>query len=145
MKRWVIVGLENSGKSTLCDYIENEKSKRVNTQDLRYRKKTLEVPSSYLENTWMNNIIIMLAQNQGKGNIFLLDGARIKSMYSPAYAKAFTKPTIGVVTKSDLLEEKGRLKAKKILEEVVCDKIIFLSFVTNEGINELSDWLDSIK
>lgn len=141
MKRWIVVGLKNSGKTTVCNYIEGEKSLSKIDSDLKYRKNTLEVPGSYIENTWMNNIIIMLAQNQAKANIFLIDGETLDSMYPPGYAKAFTKPCLAIITKSDLLNHEQRKKAKNILKQLACSTNIFLSFKTKQGLDELSNWL----
>lgn len=145
MKRIIVVGLKNSGKTSICDYIEGVNSKSYNRQDLLYRDKTLEIPASYVENTWMNNIIIMLAQNQGKANLFLLDGENLNSMYSPGYTKAFTKASLGIVTKSDLLDEEKRFQAERVMKAIGCNKVIFTSFVTFEGLQELSNWLEEIK
>ena len=145
MKRWIVVGLEGSGKSTICDLIEGESHSRKKTQDLFYRPKTLEVPAAYLENAWMNNIIIMLAQNQGKANIFILDGSKLESMYSPRYAKAFTKPSLALVTKADLMDQKDRVKALKIMEDLECDQVVFYSDLTKEGLADLQEWLEKTK
>ena len=141
-KRWIVVGLDGCGKTQLCNYIEGYKSEKRNSQELIYREKTLQIPSSYLENTWMNNIIIMLAQNQGKANIFLLDARSLESMYSPAYAKAFTKDSIAIVNHAEYLDEESRDKAKKIVEKISCDHVLFLSFKTGEGVDELDKWLE---
>lgn len=145
MKRWIVIGLEGSGKSAICNYIEGEETKSKINGDLKYRGNTLEVPGNYIENTWMNNIIIMLAQNQAKANIFLIDGDTLMSLYPPKFVKAFTKPSIGIITKSDLLNHDRRKEAKNILEELGCSKNIFLSFKTREGLDELSNWLQKTK
>lgn len=145
MKRWIVIGLEGSGKSEICNYIEGEEIESKINGDLKYRKNTIEVPGNYIENTWMNNIVIMLAQNQAKANIFLIDATSLISLYPPKFAKAFTKPSLGVITKSDLLNHDKRIKANKILEELGCSNNIFLSFETKEGIDELSNWLQKTK
>lgn len=145
MKRWIVIGLEGSGKSEVCNYIEGEETKSKINGDLKYRGNTLEVPGNYIENTWMNNIIIMLSQNQAKANIFLIDGETLMSLYPPKFVKAFTKPSIGIITKSDLLNEDKRIKSKKILEELGSSNNIFISFETKEGLDELSNWLQKTK
>lgn len=144
-KRWVVVGLDGSGKGEICDYIEAEKKIRSKSSELIYRKNTIQVPAAYLENTWMNNIIIMLAQNQGKANIFLLDGRSLDSMYSPSFAKAFTKSSLGIVTNSENMSIEKRQKALDLIEKIGCEKNIFLSFQTNEGFDQLDSWLEKTK
>lgn len=145
MKRWIVVGLDGSGKTSICNLIEKKEESRKYKNDLIYRDKTLEIPGSYIENRWLNNIIIMLVQNQGKGVIFLYDGETLDFKYPPYFASTFTKPTIGIISKSDIISSTNRRKASKKMIEMGCNKIIFLSIKNKEGVHELIKWLNEVE
>lgn len=139
------MGLDDSGKRSAADFIEGKKSSERKSLDLVYRPKTLEIPAGYLQNPWMNNIIIMLSQNQGIGNIFLLNGENPYSLYPPSFAKAFTKPVLGLVTNCENLSILKRKNAGNILMQILCERIIFVSFETGEGTEELLKWIRGIE
>ena len=96
-KRILIIGTRGSGKSTLAKYINANPGPVRRVQDTIYAKATIDVPSAYLENTWMYRHLIALAQDAWC--VLMLFDARAKeSLYSPGFAKAFRIPVIGVIT-----------------------------------------------
>ena len=62
-KRIMIAGPARSGKSALANFLNGEERPLKRTLDTSYRQRTLEVPSAYLENTWMYQHLIALAQD----------------------------------------------------------------------------------
>lgn len=142
-KRLMIVGLDGSGKSSIADLVEGVKTTHQPRQDLYYRSKCFEVPGSYIENHWLNNIMLMLAYNQATAAVFLLDGKTGLSLYSPGYAKAFTIPVLGVLTKAETLSSEARSEGFAKLKAAGCDTCQALSLSTGEGLNEFSHWLQA--
>lgn len=97
----MLAGLRRSGKSTLADIVEGEVSDHRHREDCYFRTRTFEVPGGYVENHWMAKEIIMLGHNQACSMALLLDGTTLESLYSAGYARAFSIPTLGVVTKCE--------------------------------------------
>lgn len=136
-KKWMVLGLPSSGKTALADWIEGLPGAGPRRQDLHYRPRTIDVPGMYIENAWLNNAIITIAQNHACGVLFLVDGSTGKSLYSPAYANVFTVPTLGIVSKCDLATDESLAKAIRALKDAGLDAPLAVSTVTVEGLDAL--------
>lgn len=136
MRRILIMGAKGVGKRSLSDLIEGEKTSNKNNLDLYYRKKTIIAPGEFLEQSWLNNALIMVSQNQAYINLFLLNSID-SSYYPPAFANSFTKKNIGVITKIDLMDETNYKKSYKMAEQLRVDQVVALSNKTQDGLEEL--------
>lgn len=96
-KRILIIGPRGCGKSTLAKVINADSSPVRRVQDTIYARETVDVPSAYLENTWMYRHLIALSQDAWCV-LMLFDARKKESIYSPGFAKAFRVPVIAVVT-----------------------------------------------
>ena len=141
-KRVMIVGLDGAGKSTLADAIEGAPSDHRHREDCFYRERCFETPGRYVENHWMHNALIMLAQNQACGMVLLIDGETGESLFSSGYARAVTVPCLGVLTKCERLDGEAREAGLAKLRDAGCGEAICLSTATGEGMQELLDWAD---
>lgn len=138
----MVVGLDGAGKSTVADLIEGEPSDHRHREDLYYRSRVLEVPGRYIENHWMHNTILMLAQNQAAAALFLIDGDTLESFYSSGYARAFTIPCLGVLTKCAHLTPEERARGMERLVDAGCSEALVVSTETGQGVRELLAWID---
>ena len=103
-KKIMIIGPRQAGKSTLANLLERTARPLKKTQDAVFGKKTIDVPAAYLENTMMYKYIIALSQMAGHV-LMLADQSNPTEVYSPGFARIFTCPVTGVITKSDLHPE----------------------------------------
>ena len=62
------------------------------------------------------------------------------NVFPPGFSTAFTKPVIGIVTKSDLGGDVK--KACEILENAGAEQVFVVSSYENEGIEELVKYLE---
>lgn len=136
MRRILIMGAKGVGKRTLSNLIEGEQTTNKNNLDLYYRKKTIIAPGEFLEQTWLNNALIMVSQNQAYINLFLINSLD-NSYYPPAFANSFTKRNIGVITKIDLMDEKNYKKSYQMAEDLGLDQIVAISNKTQDGLEKL--------
>ena len=83
-KRIMIAGPARSGKSALANFLNGEERPLKRTLDTSYRQRTLEVPSAYLENTWMYQHLIALAQDAWC-ILVLVDQENPQPLYSPGF------------------------------------------------------------
>jgi len=141
MKRVIFVGTIGCGKTTLGQALLGEDIKYKKTQSVEILGNCiLDTPGEYLELVKLRGALMMTAVDAN--TIVLLQSAiESRSMYSPAYAGAFAKDVIGVVTKTDLATEEEIERAEQILKVAGADPIFRVSSTERTGISELMDFL----
>ena len=117
-RKIVIVGMAKSGKRSLADHLEGEKSPKNFSQDAYYRSRTIELPSMYLENTWMHENINVIAQNQGYLLIFMIDALKKESIYPFGFAGSFSIPTMTVIRNLHLVKGDDKKRVLKYVEDL---------------------------
>ncbi|WP_353893513.1 EutP/PduV family microcompartment system protein [Proteinivorax hydrogeniformans] len=139
-KRIMVVGPRKSGKTTLVNALNDYKGPLRRTQDVIYGEKTIDVPSSYIENARMYKYIIAMSQDASH-LILLIDQSNCQNIYPPGFAKPFKCPVIGVITKSDLQPENESLCYKQF-EQIGVKKPYFkISSPDCNSIEELKQHL----
>ena len=139
-KRIMVIGPSRCGKTTLVNTLNNYDGPLKRTPDLIYGKNTIDVPSAYLENSWMYKHIIAAAQDASHV-LILVDQSNCNEIYSHGFAKSFRCPVIGVITKCDLMpenEEKCLLQLKNI---GVSEPYFHISSKVGTGIDALKKYL----
>ena len=111
----MIAGPARSGKSALANSLNGEERPLKRTLDTSYRPRTLEVPSAYLENTWMYQHLIALAQDAWC-ILVLVDQENPQPLYSPGFAQIFRCPVVGVISKCDLAPQNRALVERQLAE-----------------------------
>lgn len=139
-KRIMIIGPSRSGKTTIANYLNGYTGSIKRTADVIYGENTMDVPSSYIENSWMYKHIIALAQDASK-ILILVDGANFSKVYSEGFAKLFSIPVIGVITKVDS-NSFNKEKSIKQLKTIGINEPYFLIDKNHEvGIKKLKEYL----
>lgn len=87
----MIAGPARSGKSALANFLNGEERPLKRTLDTSYRQRTLEVPSAYIENTWMYQHLIALAQDAWC-ILVLVDQENPQPLYSPGICADLSLP-----------------------------------------------------
>lgn len=142
-KRIMIVGPTQSGKSTLANVLNDTTRPLRKTQDVIYGKNTIDTPSSYLENPSMYKYLIATAQ-AASHLLIIVDQSRPIEIYPPSFAKTFTCPVIGVITKADLAQNNADLSIQQLKKIGVPEPYFWISPKDNTGVETLKDYL-SIK
>ena len=140
-KRVILIGRSMAGKTTLCQYINNEDLKYHKTQTIQVVNGTMiDTPGEYLERTYLRGALTVTATDADL--IILVQQADEEgTMFPPGYSSTFAKPCIGVVTKSDLAGEKQIEDAKKYLRNAGAGKIFVTSSYAGTGFEELLEIL----
>lgn len=136
----MVIGPTNCGKTTLVNALNDYDGPLRKTQDIIYGKNTIDVPGSYIENTWMYKHIIAAAQDASHV-LILVDQSRCSNVYSPGFAKAFRCPVIGVITKSDLMIENEDLCFRQLKEIGILEPYYKISLPSGIGIGALKECL----
>ena len=139
MKRILLIGKSMCGKTTLTQRIHGLDIKYEKTQMLTYSNDILDTPGEYMENRMLYKALIVSSYDCDViGKVQACDEEH--NVFPPGFSTAFTKPVIGIVTKSDL----GRdvKKACEILENAGAEQVFVVSSYENEGIEELVKYLE---
>jgi ethanolamine utilization protein EutP len=139
-KRMMIVGPTQAGKSTLSNILNNAVRPLKKTQDVIYGKNTIDTPGSYIENASMYKYLISTAQTASHV-LLLIDSSRPVDVYPPGFAKIFTCPVIGVITKVDLAPENTDLCQKMLQRIGVNEPYYWISGEDDAGVDALNTYL----
>lgn len=143
-KRIMIIGPSRSGKTTLANWLNEYEGPLRRTQDVIYGKKTIDIPSSYIENAGMYKHIISISQDASY-ILLLVDSSKQHQIYSPGFAKSFQCPVIGVITKMDLKSENEALSLKELNATGVEEPYYRISALKGIGTEALKEYLFSIE
>ncbi|MDR7240453.1 ethanolamine utilization protein EutP [Neobacillus drentensis] len=139
-KRIMVIGPTNCGKSTLVNALNDEMRPIRKTQNLIYGKHTIDVPGSYIENTWMYKYVISAMQDASHV-LILVDQSKAGAVYSPGFAKVFRCPVIGVITKVDVRPENEGFCIKQLQSIGAADPYFKISVQEAIGIHALKECL----
>ncbi|MBI6871524.1 EutP/PduV family microcompartment system protein [Clostridium aciditolerans] len=139
-KRIMVIGPSRCGKTTLVNALNNYDGPLRRTPDLIYGKNTIDVPGSYLENTWMYKHIIAASQDASHV-LILVDQSNCAEIYSHGFAKSFRCPVIGVITKCDLMPENEEKSLRQLKSIGVTEPYFHISFKVGTGIDALKKYL----
>lgn len=139
-KRIMVVGPTRSGKSTLTNVLNESTRPLKKTQDVIYGKNTIDTPGSYIENVSMYKYLIATAQ-AASHVLILVDQSRHIGVYPPGFAKSFTCPVIGVITKIDLASENANLCVQQLRKIGITEPYYWISLKDNTGVEALKQYL----
>ena len=136
----MIIGPSKSGKTTIANYINNYKGPLKRVADVIYSNETIDVPSSYIENSSMYKHIIALAQD-AKKILILVDQSNCTEVYSQGFALSFSCEVIGAITKADIACG-NREKCLKQLKKIgVIEPYFIIDSNDEQGISRLKEYL----
>lgn len=139
-KRIMVIGPTGCGKTTLVNALNDYDGPLRRTQDMIYGKNTIDVPGSYIENSWMYKHVIAASQDASY-ILLLVEQYKLTNIYSPGFAKVFKCPVIGVITKCDLNLENKELCLKQLNMIGVIEPYFQISIPYGIGIEELKKYL----
>ena len=139
-KRVMVIGPSRCGKTTLVRALENDGRPLKRTPDLIYGKHTMDCPGSYVENADMYKHLIAASQDASHV-LILVDQSRPIDIYSPNFARVFTKPVVGVITKVDLMPQNEESCMRQMHLIGIDEPIFKVSVPEGIGITALKQYL----
>lgn len=135
-KRVMIIGTKGVGKSSIANLINNDNRAVSRCPDVIYGKNTIDVPSAYLENTWMYKYLVSISQD-ASCIVVVVDTRKQDDIYSHGFTKAFSKKVFGVI---NIIE--GEVShyndAVKTLKQIGVKEPYFdVNLANGKGLNEL--------
>lgn len=140
MKKIMVIGAIDSGKTSLLMSLNGESGMAVKTQALTYTSMTIDTPGEYIENPRMYKALLCTALEAGC-ILFTQDSTVDRSIFPPGFACAFNCMSIGIITKIDH-EDSDAGQARNLLQKLCLKGPIFeVSALTGEGIEAVTDFL----
>lgn len=143
-KRIILIGRTSAGKTTLCQYINKEDLVYHKTQTVQFSDGGLiDTPGEYLERNHYRGAL-MVTSAEADVVIFVQDATENGTMFPPAYAGSFAKPSIGIITKCDIATQKQLEEAKEHLIMAGVNEIFVTSSIRGIGFEKLFKYLDNV-
>ncbi|MEG0133483.1 MAG: EutP/PduV family microcompartment system protein [Clostridium sp.] len=143
MKKVIFIGKTGSGKTTLCQKLNNYEVEYKKTQSVEIYDESIDTPGEYLENRFYYKALIVTAAD---ANIIGLvyDCTSEESYIAPGFASMFSKDTIGIITKIDMALNSDEIqRARERLQEAGVSTIFEVNTLDGTGIAELDKYLSS--
>ena len=139
MKKMILVGRSECGKTTLSQALSGGGKEYRKTQYINYEDYIIDTPGEYAQE---NGLARALALYSYEADIvgMVLSATEQYSLYSPCCAAMTNREVIGIVTQIDKADAVP-CRAEEWLRLAGCKKVFRVSSVTGEGIDKLLEYL----
>lgn len=139
MKKLILIGRSESGKTTLTQALKGEKITYHKTQYTNHYDVIIDTPGEYIQT---KNLGAALAMYTFEAQVvgLLLSATEAYSLFPPCITPMANRPVIGIVTK---INDKNAdiKKAENWLRLAGCETIFFVDSVTGEGVYKIFEYL----
>lgn len=142
MKKVMFVGASGSGKTTLYQRLESGHLDYDKTQVIEFHRNVIDTPGEYLENRGYYSALHVTSV-EADVVALVMDCKSRRNVFPPGFARMFTKEIIGIVTKTDLIEDDETDDyAYDALRQTGVNEIFRISSLKNQNIEELRKFLE---
>jgi len=143
IKKLILIGRSEAGKTTLTQALRGEKIRYEKTQAIDYSNILIDTPGEYIQTRQFGAAIALYAYESDIVGL-LASAIEPYTLFSPNVTGMTTREVIGIVTKIDHPDARPDL-AESWLRLAGCEKVFRVSSVTGEGIEELLKYLSKTK
>lgn len=139
MKKMILVGRSECGKTTLRQALKGKEIRYEKTQYVNHYDVVIDTPGEYAENSSLARALALYSYESDIVAL-LISATEPYSLYPPCVTGVCNRPVIGIVTQIDAPDANIK-QAVNWLELTGCEKIFEVSSYTGEGIWEILDYL----
>ena len=140
MKKIILIGRSEAGKTTLKQVLRGEAVEYAKTQSINYYDVVVDTPGEYIQTRHLGGALAVYSYESDVIGL-LASATEPFSLFGPCIAATAMRPVIGIVTKCD--EENAKVEmAYSWLKEAGCDPIFCVDSVTGRGISDILDYLN---
>ena len=139
MRKIVLMGRSEAGKTTLAQALKGEKIEYHKTQYVNNFDVIIDTPGEYAQTKGLGHALALYTYEADVVGL-LLSATEPYSLYPPCCTVMANREVVGIVTKIDL-EDANPKQAENWLRLAGCEKIFFVNSKGNEGIVELLEYL----
>lgn len=144
MKNIIFMGKTGSGKTTLCQKLDQLELKYKKTQSIEVYNNAIDTPGEYMENRMLYHALITTSAD-AKIIALVYDPTQEENYIAPGFASIFCKDVIGIITKINKASEDEINIAYERLTLAGASRIFKIDTVDNIGLEELFEYLDKVK
>ena len=139
MRRLMLIGRSEAGKTTLTQALRGEHIHYCKTQAIAYGDLLIDTPGEYLQNARLGHALALYAYEADVIGL-ILNAGEPYSLYPPNVTCMVNREVIGIVTQC---REGNPDRAENWLRLAGCERIFRVDSVTGEGIPELIAYLNT--
>ncbi|RDY23503.1 EutP/PduV family microcompartment system protein [Romboutsia maritimum] len=142
MKKVIFMGKTGSGKTTLCQKIDELELKYKKTQSVELYNNSIDTPGEYMENRKLYSALMVTSAD---ADIIALvyDPTQGENYIAPGFAGMFCKTVIGIITKINKIKNKEEIElAVEKLTMAGVSEIFKVDTIDGLGVTELLDYLN---
>ena len=139
MKKIVLMGRSEAGKTTLTQALKGENIQYHKTQYVNHFDVIIDTPGEYAQTKGLGHALALYAYEADVVGL-LVSATEPYCLFPPCCAAMANREVIGFVTKMD--KEDGDLQqAERWLRLAGCEKIFFVNSKNSEGVPEILEYL----
>lgn len=139
MRKLILMGRSEAGKSTLIQALRHEEIHYHKTQYVDYTESIIDTPGEYIEAKQLGGALAVYSCEADVIGV-LISATEPFCLFPPNVVGMCTRPVIGIVTKCDH-EYANPRRAGGWLENCGCKRIFYTSSYNDDGIQEILDYL----
>lgn len=141
MKKIILIGRSEAGKTTLKQVLRGEAVEYAKTQSINYYDIVVDTPGEYVQKRHLGGALAVYSYEADVIGL-LASATEPYTLFGPCIAATATRPVIGIVTKCDEPNAKEEM-ACSWLKEAGCNPIFCVDSITRRGIPEILSYLNS--
>ncbi len=141
MKKLILIGRSEAGKTTLIQALKGEEIAYHKTQSVEYKSSLIDTPGEYCQVAHLGHALAVYTYEADV--VGLLCSAREPyCLFPPACTAMCNRECIGIVTQAESPDGNPE-RAKRWLYLAGCKTIFFVDSVSGKGIRELLEYLNT--
>ena len=143
MRRVIFIGKTGSGKTTLCQKLNELEIKYKKTQSVEVYDNSIDTPGEYLENRNLYSALIVTATD---ADVIALvyDSTEDEGYFAPGFASMFCKDVIGIITKINKVSKERIELAEERIRQAWVSKFFKVDTLYTLGVEELNTYLNLV-
>ncbi|MGL4725728.1 MAG: propanediol utilization protein PduV [Scandinavium sp.] len=141
MKRIMLIGPSQCGKTSLTQCFRGEALHYQKTQAIAWSPESIDTPGEYLENRRLYSALLASAC-EADVIALVLNADAVSSPFSPGFIEPMNRPAIGIVTKADIAAPQQIAKVEDWLKQAGAQTVFITSAATHAGLKEISAFLN---
>lgn len=139
MRKLILMGRSEAGKTTLTQALRGEEIRYYKTQDVHHYDSVIDTPGEYAQSHRLGKALALYTYEADVVGI-LVAANEPYSLFPPNVTCQANRECIGIVTKIDLPNANVEL-ADRWLEIAGCKKIFHVNSLKGVGVPEILDYL----
>ncbi len=140
MKKLILMGRSEAGKTTLTQVLRGEDIRYDKTQYIKFENTLIDTPGEYAQTHHLGRALALYSYEADMVGL-LISATEEYSLFPPCVTCMVNREVIGIVTKAEQ-EGANPKRAENWLRLSGCKTVFIVDSVTGFGINELITYLN---